>query len=178
MSDYKIIDPQIGAPSPVSITGTVQQWPLGYIAKAEDKASASAQIGEGMFQYVVGDTAGAPQSAGQLVFIRGNSAMLAGTVNRLSNLPLGVAAGAISASNVYGWVQVQGLCDYAFMSNHAVAVGASAFIASTTGNIATTQGATGAAIYGIHFPISATSAQSRSLTCYLNFPHVGPSSAL
>jgi hypothetical protein len=162
----------------VSITATVQGWPLGYIAKGEDKGSGSAPIGDGLFQYAVGATAGAPQSAGQLVMFSGNSVMLAGTVNRLSNLPLGVAAGPISASNVYGWVQVQGMCDYAFMSNHAVAAGASAFVASTTGNIATTQGATGAAIYGLHFPVSATSAESRSLTCFLNFPHMGPSSAL
>jgi hypothetical protein len=42
MSDYKIIEPQAGAPSPVSITATVQGWPLGYIAKAEDKGRAAA----------------------------------------------------------------------------------------------------------------------------------------
>jgi hypothetical protein len=182
MANFKIAAPQMGAPSPVSVTGTSQQWPLGYIARAIDyqtTATATASdCGVGEFLYAIGATAGAPQSAGQLVMLSGNSAMLAGTVNRLSNLPLGIAAGAISASNVYGWVQVKGICDYAFMSNHAVAVGASAFVASTAGNIASTQGATGAAIYGIAFPVSATSAQSRSLTVALNYPHMGPSSAL
>ncbi len=178
MSDYKIVDPAVGAPSPVSLTATTRQWPLGFIGQAEDFATGTARVGQALFQYCVGDTAGQPQSAGQLVFLRGNSAMLAGTVNRLSNFPAGIAAGPISASNVYGWVQVQGLCDYARCSNHDIAVGASAFIASTTGLLATAQGATGAGLYGVHFPISATSTQSLSVTCYLNFPHVGPSSAL
>ena len=178
MSDYKIVEPQIGAPSPASATATVQQWPLGYVARGEDFATGSARLGDGLFQYCIGASAGQPQSRGQLVQIRGYSAALAGTVNRLSNFPLGLAAGPISGSNVYGWVQVRGLADYAKASNHDIAVGASAFVGSTTGMIATTQGATGAAIYGIAFPISATSTQSQSITIDLNFPTMGPSSAL
>jgi hypothetical protein len=182
MANFKIAAPQMGAPSPVSATGTVQQWPLGYVAKAIDyqtTATATAtNCGVGEFVYAVGATAGAPQSAGQLVMFSGNSVMLAGTVNRLSNFPVGLAAGAISASNVYGWVQVKGVADNARISNHDVAAGASAFVASTTGLIATTQGAVGARIWGIHFPVSATSTQSLSVTVALNYPHMGPSSAL
>lgn len=178
MSDYKIVEPQLGIPSPASSTGTVQQWPLGFVARGVDLATGSARLGEGLFQYCVGATAGQPQLRGQMVQIRGHSAALLGTVNRLSNFPVGLAAGPISASNVYGWVQVKGVADYARCSNHDIAVGASAFAASTTGLIATTQGATGAAIYGIAFPVSLTSTQSLSVTIDLNFPTMGPSSAL
>jgi hypothetical protein len=178
MSDYKIVEPQMGAPSPTSLTATTQQWPLGYIAKGEDFATGSARVGDGLFQYVVGDTAGPALSRGQAVLMRGNSALLAGTVNRLSNLPLGIAAGPVSASNVYGWVQVQGFCDYARGTNANTSVGATAFVGSTTGQLASTQGAVGARIWGLHFPIQVTADNSLSVTCYLNFPHMGPSSAL
>ena len=187
MSDYKFVEPQIGAPSPCSVTATVQAWPLGYLAKGEDFASglggtaftSVARIGDGLFQYAVGDTANPSLSRGQVVILRGNSAQLAGTVNRLSNFPVGVAAGPLSASNVYGWVQVQGLCDYAFgHSAGNFAAGATAFVGSTTGEFATTQGAVGARIWGAHYPVSADNTQSRSLTVHLNFPHMGPSSAL
>ena len=186
MSDYKIVEPQLGVPSPVTLTATVQQWPLGYIAKGEDFASglggtaftSVTRCGDGLFQYCVGDTAGPALSIGQAVLLRGNSALLAGTVNRLSNLPLGIAAGALSASNVYGWVQVQGFCDYARGTNANTSVGATAFVGSTTGQLASTQGAVGARIWGLHFPIQVTADNSLSVTCYLNFPHMGPSSAL
>ena len=186
MSDYKIVEPQMGAPSPCSVTATVQAWPLGFIAKAADFASglggtaftSVTRCGDGLFQYVVGDTAGPALSRGQAVLMRGNSALLAGTVNRLSNLPLGIAAGPISASNVYGWVQVQGFCDYARGTNANTSVGATAFVGSTTGQLASTQGAVGARIWGLHFPIQVTADNSLSVTCYLNFPHMGPSSAL
>lgn len=178
MSNFKIVQPSVGAPSPVTLTATTQQWPLGYVALGQDLASGSSQLGNGLFQYCVGATAGAPQSIGQLVQIRGYSAALAGTANRLSNFPLGLAAGAISASNVYGWVQIKGLADYARCSNHDIAAGVSAFVASTTGLIATTQGATAAGINGIAFPVSATSTQSLSITVDLNFPAMNIGSAL
>jgi len=186
MSDYKIVEPQMGAPSPCSVTATVQGWPLGYIAKGEDFASglggtaftSVTRCGDGLFIYAVGDTAGAPQSRGQAVMLRGNSALLAGTVNKASNLPVGIAAGPISASNVYGWVQVQGFCDYARGTNANTSVGATAFVGVTTGQLASTQVAVGQRIWGVHFPMQVTSDNSLSVTCYLNFPHMGPSSAL
>jgi len=186
MSDFRIVEPQIGAPSPTSLTATTQQWPLGYIAKGADFASglggtaftSVTRCGDGLFQYCVGDTAGPALSRGQAVLIRGNSALLAGTAQKASNLPLGIAAGPLSASNVYGWVQVQGYCDYARGTNVNTSVGATAFLGSTTGQIATGSGAAGNAIWGLHFPKQVTADNSLSVTCYLNFPHLGPSSAL
>jgi hypothetical protein len=163
----------------VTLTATTQQWPLGYLALGQDYSSGSSQLGNGLFQYCVGASAGQPQSIGQCVQIRGYSAALAGTVNRLSAFPLGIAAGAISGTNVYGWVQVKGLCDYARATGgFNILAGASAFVGSTTGQLATTQGATGAAIYGMAFPVSCDASQSLSVTVDLNFPMNGPSSAL
>ena len=186
MSDYKIVEPQLGVPSPVTLTATVQQWPLGYIAKGEDFASglggtaftSVTRCGDGLFQYCVGDTATPALSIGQAVLLRGNSVLLAGTVNKASNLPVGIAAGALSASNVYGWVQVHGFCDYARGTNANTSVGATAFVGSTAGQLASTQGAAGQRIWGLHFPVQVTADNSLSVTCYLNFPHMGPSSAL
>lgn len=181
MSNYVFAEPQLGiAPTPMSATYTFATsasvyptFPLGYELRAEDWQSGSTpSLGAGVFVHVVGNSAGAPQSAGQLVLIQGNSALLAGTANQGSNFPIGLAAGAISASNVAGWVQIQGYADYAKISNHSVGVGASAFVASTTGLVATTQGAAGAQIKGIAFPMSVTSAQSQSVTLYLNRPFV------
>jgi hypothetical protein len=188
MSDFKIVEPQLGLPSPASATGTTALWDLGYVAKGEDFVSgistgaaytSVARIGDALFQYCVGDTAAPPQSRGQLVMLRGNSAVLAGTVRQASNFPIGIAAGALSASNVYGWVQIQGACDYGRAHSAGnVAAGASAFVASTAGWYATTQGAAGARIWGLGFPVSADVTQSLSGTVYLQFPHMGPSSAL
>lgn len=175
MASYQFVDPFIG-PSPVPVSGTYTfatsasvnpTWPFGLEVRATDPT-----YGGGVFVHVQGATAGAPQSAGQLCLIQGNSVLLAGTANQGSNFPLGVVAGAISASNVAGWVQVQGYVDNARISNHAVAVGASAYVASTTGLIATTQGAVGARIIGVNFPVSVTSSQSVSVTAYLNRPYV------
>lgn len=171
MANYVIVDPVIGAPSPASQTDTTQRWALGLEVRGTDAQSGTAQLGGGVFVYVKGYSANQPQSAGQLVqFVGNNSVQLAGTVNTASNMPVGLACGAISASNVYGWVQVQGLADNARISNHDVAVGASAYVASTTGLVATTQGAVGARVVGMYFPVSATSTQSLSVTVSLNRP--------
>jgi len=173
MANFVAAEPFLGIPTAMSGTYTYATsanvptaFPLGYEVRAVDPT-----LGAGVFVHVVGGAAG-PQSAGQLVLIQGNTANLAGTVNAASNFPLGLAAGAISATNVAGWVQVYGYADYARCSNHAIAVGASAFVASTTGLIATTGGAAGAQVKGIAFPVSVTSSQSVSVTCFLNRPVV------
>jgi hypothetical protein len=174
MSNYQAASPMLGAPAPMSATytfatsiGVNPAWPLGYEMRALDPT-----LGGAVFVHVVGNSASAPQSLGQLVLIQGNSVLLAGTGNQGSNFPIGLAAGAISASNVAGWVQIEGYADYARMSNHSVGVGASAFVASTLGNVATTQGAAGAQVKGIAFPVSLSSSASAAVTMYLNRPFV------
>ena len=158
MSDYRIIHPQIGA-VPVSVTGTTKLLPLGYVAQAQDLQTGSTNCGCGEFRYVVGPAASGP-SKGDLAMLKGNTVQQAGSASSGSYLPLGIAAGAISATNVYGWVQVRGLCDYAKMENATTDTylaggrAATAFIGSTTdGCMNTTQTATGNAIIGIGFPM-------------------------
>lgn len=185
MSDFRFITPNVGA-VPVTVTGTSQKWALGYIAQAEDRNTGSASnMGVGHFVYCVGASVSAP-NRGDFVFIAGNSAKLIGSGSSLSNSPIGVAAGDITATNVYGWVQVQGLCDFAKLENATVAVGASAFIASATntdGQVASTQTATGNALKGIFFPLSlasntAAGASTMTGTVQLNYPRVRLGSAL
>jgi hypothetical protein len=114
MSDYKIIHPQIGA-IPVSQTDTSKRLELGYRAQAIDMASGSgntgsANFGAAQFVYCVGFSTSAP-TRGDLVQRFGNSVKKMGSGSTASNMPLGIAAGDISATNVYGWVQVKGICD-------------------------------------------------------------------
>ena len=162
MSDFKIIHPQLGA-VPVSSTGTVKLLPLGYHAQAQDiqSGSGSKDIGCGQFIYVNGATASAPVK-GDLVMLLGNTAQVVGSACSVSYLPLGIAAGSMSNTNVYGWVQVYGMCDYAKMENastdsyNAGVRAATAFIGSATdGCMNTTQSATGNAIIGIGFPFGS-----------------------
>jgi hypothetical protein len=177
MSDFRILSPYAGG-QPVTVTGTSQKWPLGLIVQAEDRNTASASnMGAGHFVYCIGASVSAP-NRGDWVFYAGNSAKLLGSGSSLSNSPIGVAAGDLTASNVYGWVQVRGLCDYAKFENATIAVGASAFIASATntdGQIASTQTATGNAVFGIFFPVSVASntvagASTMTGTAQLDFP--------
>jgi hypothetical protein len=187
MSDFKIIHKQLGA-VPVSSTGTVKLLPLGYSAQANDMQSGSANIGCGRFIYVNGATASAPVK-GDLVMLLGNTAQVAGSACSVSYLPLGIAAGSMSNTNVYGWVQVHGLCDYAKMENASTdsylagGVAATAFIGSATdGCMNTTQSATGNAIIGIHFPMGSiaisgsrsvwSTASFNAMTVQLNYPQI------
>jgi hypothetical protein len=137
-------------------------------------------------------SAGSAQNAGEFVYLRGSnathgclvyidsvSAKAAGTAHTASVWPqMGIAAGALSATNVYGWVQVQGICDYAILTNTSMAAGAPVYLASTTGQIASTCGATGYRVIGIAPVVSYTSANS-SVTVMLNYPqHVGATANL
>lgn len=189
MSDFRIVHPQIGA-VPVSSTGTDLLLPLGYQAQAFDLQTGSTNCGAGRFIYVVGVASNASSPVkGDLVLLIGNTAQKAGSASIGSYLPLGIAAGSISGTNVYGWVQVRGLCDYAKMENASTnsylagGVAATAFVGSATdGCMNTTQTATGNAIMGIGFPfgsvavagVSSTwsTASFSNMTVQLNFPQI------
>jgi ABC-type Fe3+ transport system substrate-binding protein len=162
MSAYKINENQIGYPGPASATATVQGWPLGYNARGLDPT-----LGEAVFVYAQGNNVA---SAGALVKIINGSAVMAGTVNSASyGFPLGIACGALSATNLYGWVQVEGLCDFARGTNAAVAAGAPVYLQAGAGVIASAVVA-GNQIVGMAVPVSYTSSQSASMTVQLNFP--------
>jgi len=174
---YKIVDPNIGAPSPVTATGTVQQWPLGVRMRALDyqTGSVGSAGNYGEFVYLRGSDA----THGCLVYVDSVSAKAAGTAHTASMWPvMGIAAGALSATSVFGWVQVAGICDYAILTNTSFAAGAPVFLASTTGQIDSTQSETGFRVIGIAPIVSYTSANS-SMTVMLNYPqHIGATANL
>lgn len=173
MSSYVIADPTIGF-MPASATGTVQLAELGYYARAVDNASGGTSVrhGAGQFVYCRGSNGTA---IGQFVHISGGasggvSAVLLASANSTVFWPIGVMAGNISATNVFGWVQVQGICDYATCSNTSVAANAYLALGSTAGQVGSVT-ALGSRINGIATPNSFTSSQT-SLTVYLDFPKI------
>jgi len=174
---YKIVDPNIGAPSPVTATGTVQQWPLGIKMRALDFQTGSAGSGANYGEFIY--LRGSDVTHGCLVFVDSVSAKAAGTAHTASIWPvMGIAAGALSATNVFGWVQVKGLCDYAIITNTTFAAGAPVFLASTTGQIASTCGAVGYRVIGINNVVVYSSTQS-SVTVMLDYPqHIGKTANL
>lgn len=183
MANFRLIEPQFGM-APVTATETTQRWPLGYLARAEDKGTATSNLGVGEFVYCKA-AAASFAAAGDFVFIAGNSVKVIGSASSQINYNMGVAAGAFSASNVYGWVQVKGFCDNAHLENATIGVGASAFIGSNTdsnGQVASTQTATGHALMGIYFPNTVASNTGAVVginsVVHLNYPKPPVGSAL
>ena len=165
MSNFVCMDPILGAPV-ASQTGTVQQGVIGNYVDMDDNATGSTNMGAGQFVYVRGSNVA---SIGQFVHISNGSAVLLDSANSRAWWPIGVAAGVLSATNVFGWVQVQGLCDYATCSNTSVAAGtANLCLGSTAGQVGSVT-ALGSRIAGLAVPNSFTSSQV-SLTVYLDFP--------
>lgn len=173
MATFKIVDPIIGAPLPVTQTSTSQLFPLGVQVKAQDQGTGSAALGAGVFQYCVGSsTASAVSSIGQFVQIKGNTAGVLLEANSASKFPVGLAAGNLSNTNVYGWVQVQGMADYARGTNSSIAAGAPLYCHSDYPGILVTNVSAGHQVYGAVLPVSYTSSQSASLTVQLNYPGI------
>lgn len=173
MSSFVIADPTLGVVA-ASQTGTVQLYDLGQYVHMKDNASvgSSQNRGGGQFVYCRGSNVA---SIGQFVHISGGasggvSAVLLASANSTVFWPIGVAAGVLSASNVFGWVQVQGICDYATASNTSVAANAYIALGSTAGQVGSVT-ALGSRINGIAVPVSFTSSQT-SLTVYLDFPKI------
>jgi hypothetical protein len=101
-----------------------------------------------------------------------NSAVLLASANSASFYPIGLAAGALSATNVFGWVQIAGLADYATVSNTDVAANIRVAYGSTAGQVGSVT-ALGSRIQGINIPVSYGSARSASapnLTVQLQRP--------
>lgn len=185
MANFVFVDPIMGV-VPMTATATSRQFELGFQVKARDVGALpgtgtaqsvsvnSAWNGAGIFQYVKGFSVSQPQSQGQLVALVAGSAALAqsGNTGTLYQGPYGIAAGAISASTVYGWVQVQGYCDYA--RGHTAgdfALGAKVHIGTTAGALQSTAGATGYLVQNINFASAGSSVgNSTNQTVFLQFP--------
>lgn len=169
-----VIETPIGA-QVASATQTAQGGvPLNYYARGYDNQTAgtSKNVGAGVFVYCRGSNVSA---AGQFVMLSqsigggGASAVLLDSVNSRAWWPIGVAAGNLSATNVFGWVQVQGIADYCLVSNTSVAAGtANLCLGSTAGQVGSVT-ALGSRIAGMAVPVSFTSSQT-SLTVYLDYP--------
>lgn len=173
MSSYIIADPLI-AGGVASATGTSQLAPLGYRARALDNATGGTSVNHGAAEFVY--CRGSNVTAiGQFVHVSGGasggvSAVLLASGNSTVFWPIGVAAGNISATNVFGWVQVWGVCDYATASNTSVAANAYIALGSTAGQVGSVT-ALGSRINGIAVPVSFTSSQT-SLTVFLDNPKI------
>ena len=175
MSKFIMVEPQAGAPGAMSDTGTDQLWELGYIARAEDKSSGgtSGYCGAGEFMYMAGSNVTA---IGQFVQVKespgGNTALLLAAANSASKFPVGVAAGNLSATSVFGWVQIEGLCDYARGTNSSIAAGQPLYICAGTAGLLVTNVVNGNQVVGVVAPVSYTSSQSAALTVQLARPFV------
>ena len=118
MSDFVVNYPGIGVPlTPVSVTASAPQFPIGVEVVAFDRAASTAGGGAaGIFVYARGSNIA---SIGQFCHLVNGSAVLLASGNSASAYPIGCAAGLLSATNAYGWVQVQGRVDYARGTNTA-----------------------------------------------------------
>jgi len=171
-ANFVIADPSVGAPSPISVSDSVQRWPLGAIANGVDVNTGTTNIGGGQFIYCQGSNVA---SSGQWVQIQNNSAVLL-TNNISQKFPVGVVGALLSATNCYGWVQVQGLCDYARGTNSSIAAGVALYGGSVNGYV-NSASVDGGFILGAICPVSYTSSQSNNMTVQLHYPVVHGSSA-
>lgn len=165
MSNYVAVDPYFGVQGPMSATSTVQLHALGKTVFAEDRQTGNSSVsrGAGQFVYAQGSNVTA---LGQFVQLSNGSAVLLASANSGSFFPIGLAAGNISATNVFGWVQVGGIADYARGTNSAVAAGIPLYLCATAGLLASVAGA-GSRVVGVVAPNSYTSSQSAAFTVQL-----------
>jgi hypothetical protein len=171
MSDYNAIYPLVGAPTPVTRTDSAPAFPIGLEVQAVDRAAASTLGGQaGVFVYCRGSNMA---SAGQFVHIVNGSAVLLASANSASKYPIGVGAAALTATNVYGWVQVAGRCDFARGTNTAPSAGIPVHVCATAG-IVLTNVAGGSQVQGIVglADVTATASSAGSYCYFLDRPRM------
>jgi hypothetical protein len=163
---YVPVEPQAGLPA-YSATHSTPQMAIGYEARFNDVQTGSANAGQCLAIYCQGSNVA---SAGQFVQVINGSAVLLDSANSASFFPIGIAGGAMSATNRYGWVGVQGKFDNGAFTNVSFAANARVALASTAGQIGSVT-ALGSGIRGIILPVSYTSANSY-LTVQINSPFI------
>jgi hypothetical protein len=165
-----IVEPNLGVPSPASATDSSQRWDLGARVKAKDYQTGTSNYGQAQFIYCQGNNVG---TIGAVVKIINYSAVMGGTVNSNSfGFPVGVAAGLLSATNCYGWVQVEGLCDYARGINWEWVPGVALYFTNTAGVLVPAAASlAGNQILGMGAPVSyLTAGGNTKATVQLNNP--------
>lgn len=168
MSDFKVIDQRLGVWN-VSETKTFATSnipiPLGQEFVAADINTGTANVGAGVFKFVRGSDVA---SRGQLVQLQGNSAVALAAGASNSVFPIGLAAGVLSATNVYGFVQIRGLADYGLGTNVSIAAGAPLFINAGTAGLVQSASVAGNRIDGVNLWASYTSSQSLSMSVQID----------
>lgn len=174
MSDYFINSPFV-APGPVTATASTPQAPIGIEVDGIDRAAATSGGGAaGRFVYCRGSNVA---SAGQFVHIQNGSAVLLASANASLAFPVGCCPSLLSATNVYGWVQVQGRVDYATHTNTGVTAGIPQYIGATAGQLVS-NAAAGQRVQGVAVPYNQTAtATSLSYVYDLNRPFIAGASA-
>ncbi len=183
-ANFVFLEPNAIVAGPASQTYSNQRLPLQYVARAVDAQSAATaaanQVGVGgaVFVYCVGSDSDVAKGA--MVAIDSGTARAINTASTGSCWQLGIAAAALTASSVYGWVQVSGICDYAKFGGTAnIAAGGSIALGSAAGRWESAYEASASAGYriiGAHnvVSITATAGQSNAATVALYFPtHIG-----
>ena len=181
-ADFKIAHRQQIGVIPVTQTGTFNSvnappFPFGQTLFARDFQTGSAQpFGAAAFVMCKGSDV---TQAGRFVHIQGNTAILLNENNSASKFPVGVAAGALSASNVYGFVQVAGLCDYAQVTNSSIAAGVPLYVHTNSdqpGYLVVREGTEtvhlGHMVLGVVAPTAMSSSATNNLTVQLDYPMV------
>jgi hypothetical protein len=180
MATNVIADPTIGVNMPVTVTGTYgtaetaakPPFPFGLQVRAFDNGTGTARTAAGVFQFAHGYSTASSAARGQFVQIRGNSAWILLAAQSNTMAPVGVAAGDLSNTNVWGWVQVQGIADYCTYAGSDVPAGKPQFVAAATGGIVLSNQVAGNQVYGVYAPVSLNSTGSalNKGTYQLNYP--------
>lgn len=140
--------------------GVSPPYAFGLEVRASDKS-----LGAGIFRFCQGSDVG---TSGLVVYISNNSAVkLAGN----QNAPVGVAYGVMSATNQWGWVQVQGLCDQARGTNVAMTAGNPVYI-GTAGGFLVSGAVSNSGIVNMAPWANYTSSQSLSFSLWMDRPQV------
>jgi hypothetical protein len=144
MSDYVILSPFV-APGPVTEVHTAPRAAIGLEVDAVDRAPGTDNVGAARFVYARGSNMA---SNGQFCHLINGSAVLLASANSGSKYPIGACVGALSATNLYGWVAVQGRVDFMRGTNTAPSSGVPYYFNGTAGQVATNVGV-GSQIQGI-----------------------------
>jgi hypothetical protein len=126
---------------------------FGQERQFRDVQTAAAALGGAAAVFCQGSNVA---SAGQFVMISNNSAVLLDSGNSTCFWPIGIAGAPMTATNVYGWVGVQGVFDNGAFTNVVMAANNRIALASTAGQIGSVT-ALGSGIRGIAIPVSYTS---------------------
>jgi hypothetical protein len=159
---YVPAEPVAGAPA-FNVSGTFATSagvyppiPFGQEVRFKDLQSGSGGAGGAVAVFCQGSNVA---SAGQFVQIINNSAVLLTNGNSVSQYPIGIAGAAMTATNAYGWVGIEGLFDNGAYTNVAFTLpGRAYFPAQTAGQIQSSAASNDyIEIRGIMPPVSFTS---------------------